>query len=63
MNYRMAWVGGDLKDHPVPTLLLWASGHPQALAAQGPPKLPLNTTRDGALAGSLGSLCQCLTTL
>jgi len=33
------------------------------LAAQGPLNLVLNTSRDRAPTASLGSLCQCLTTL
>jgi len=30
----MTWVGRDLKDDPVPNLLLWADYHPPAQAAQ-----------------------------
>jgi len=47
-NHRMAWVGRDLKDGLVPTLLLWAA----AQAAQGPSKLALNTSRDGTSTAS-----------
>jgi len=37
-NHRMILVGRDIKDHAVPTLLMWA-GTPSNLA--------LNTSRDG----------------
>jgi len=43
----MAWVGRDLKDHPVPTPLPWAGCPPPAHAAQGP-SVVLSTSRDGA---------------
>jgi len=28
----MAWVGRDLKDHPIPTHMLWAAWHPPDMA-------------------------------
>ena len=36
---------------------------PPAQAAEDPSNLVLNASRDGAPTASLGSLCQCLTTL
>jgi len=32
----MAWVGRDLKDHPIPTPCHWQGCHPPGEAAQGP---------------------------
>jgi len=51
----MAWVGRDLKGHPVPTPCHGQGCHPAAQAAQGPPNLALNASRDGAPTAPLGS--------
>jgi len=59
---RMAWVVNDLKDHLVPTPLLWAGLPPvdQALP-RAPCELALIAFRGEAVMTSLGILCHCLT--
>jgi len=60
----MVWVGRDLEDHLVPTPLAMSRDifhQPRLLRA--PSNLALNPAREGAATASLGSLCQCLTTL
>ena len=48
----MAWIRRDLKDHLVPTPLLWAGCHPPGQAAQGPIQPGLEKLKDGALLTS-----------
>jgi len=48
----MVCVGRDLKDHLVPTPVLWAGFHPPGLAAQGPIQPGLEKLKDGALLTS-----------
>lgn len=59
-NHRMAWVGGDLKDHIAPNRCLGQEHH---LVSPGPTEPGLSTSWDGPPTASLNSLCQCLTTL
>jgi len=51
-NQRMAWVGGDLKDHPVPISAVGSavthSVRHQFRFPRAPSNLASNTSRDGA---------------
>jgi len=62
-KHRMAWVGRDVKDHPVSNSC-FGQGCPQKLRLpRAPSNLAFSASRDGAPTTSLGSLCQCLITL
>lgn len=53
----MAYIGRDLKDHPVPTPLPWTRTRSMRPASSGPH--PIWPSRDGPFTSSLGSLFQC----
>ena len=58
MDYRMAWIGRDLKDHPIPIPLPWI-GLPPAR----PGCSVLHTaSRDAPSIAFVDSMFQCLTT-
>jgi len=60
----MVWVGNDLIDHLVPTLLPWSRDtFHWTMLLKASSNLALNTAREGAATASLGNLGQGLTTL
>jgi len=62
-NYRMAWVGKDVKSHLVqPPATGRATPH-QLRLPRAPSSLALSASRDGASTASQGILCQGLMTL
>jgi len=58
----MVWVGRDLIDGSSSSVVGVDSFH-QTRLLKALSNLALNTSREGAATASVGSLCQCLTTL
>ena len=56
-QHRMAWVGRDLKDHPVLTPCHGQGCQHWIKMIRTPSNLTLNTSRNGASTVSLGRLC------
>lgn len=48
LSHRMAQVGGDLKDHPVPTTCCGLVANQQVMLPRAPSTPTLNASRDGA---------------
>ena len=51
---RMAWVGGDLKGHPVPSPAMGSAATHQIRLPRAPSSLGLSASRDGASTGLCG---------